>query len=252
MIKNLFVAGLAFALSAGVANAQSAASGTAGKIRNPSQPLTSLHAEALIPVLSQMGLEYEGATLPGGERALLVRAANGTRFQITPMACDRSRRCRGMHFVTMFETDVQPRTVAAFNDRYAFVSAGMNNDSVAYLARYEIADFGMPRGNVAVSIEVFLETASLFTEHLANAAPALKQKPDGSDLSANGLNMSGLMRSVSTGFAPKAAMPHRHALSFEETHDIVDTFARAEKIYPGRIINPMEDAKKRISNELGQ
>lgn len=239
-MRTLVIAVAAAFTAIGAASAQSNALGTSGKIRNPSSPLTSLHAEALVPIIEQMGFDYEGATLPGGEKALLVTAQNGTRFQVTPMACDRSRRCRGMHLVTMFEADVDSRTVAAFNDRYAFVSAGMSNDRVAYLARYEIADFGMPRGNVAVSIEVFLETAELFTEHLRKATPGLKQAPDGSDLSANGLNMSGLMRSVSTGFAPREVMPHGHALSFEETHDIVDTYVRAEKLYPGSIINPLK------------
>lgn len=241
MVRNLFLAVAAVALQIGAAGAQSNALGTAGQIRNPSAPLTSLHAEALIPVLSQMGLQYEGATLPNGERALLVTTQGGTRFQITPMACDRSSRCRGMHFVSMFETSADPRTVAAFNDRYAFVSAGMSDGDVAYLARYEIADFGMPRGNVAVSIEVFLETADLFTEHLRNAATGLRQEPDGSDLSANGLNMGSLMRSVSLGSAQRQAVPHDHAVSFEATHDIVDTFVRAEAIYPGRIVNVLEN-----------
>lgn len=231
----------AMVVQLGAASAQSNALGTTGQIRNPSAPLTSLHPEALIPVLAQMGLEYEGATLPSGERALLVTAASGTRFQITPMACDRARRCRGMHLVSMFDTQADPRTVAAFNDRYAFVSAGMGAGSVAYLARYEIADFGMPRGNVAVSIEVFLETADLFTEHLRNAATGLQQEPDGSDLSANGLNMGNLMQSVSLNSARREAVRHDHAVSFEATHDIVDTFIRAESIYPGRIINALEN-----------
>lgn len=240
-MKQLLMAGLAVLSSLGLAAAQSNALGTSGKIRNPSAPLTSLHAEALIPVLSQMGLDYEGATLPGGEKVLLVQSGEGTRFQITPMACDRSNRCRGMHIVTMFETDVDRRTVQAFNDRYAFVSAGMSSERLAYLSRYELADFGMPRGNVAVSIEVFLETADLFSEQLASAKGNLKQAPHGSDLSANGLNMAGLMKSVSTGFAPREIVPHGHALSFEETLDIVETFARAEKIYPGRIVNDLDN-----------
>ncbi|NNU15952.1 hypothetical protein HK107_06400 [Parvularcula sp. ZS-1/3] len=244
MMRHLILAVAAMFVGLGSAAAQSNALGTSGKIRNPSQTLPSLHAEALIPVLKQMGLGYEGATLPGGEKAILVQTAEGVRFQITPMACDRSNRCRGMHLVTMFETEVDRRTVAAFNDRYAFISAGLSSDRLAYLARYEIADFGMPRGNVAVSIEVFLETAGLFAEHLQKAQPGLKKEPHGSDLSANGLNMSGLMRSVSTGFAPRVAMPHSHALSFEETTDIVETFVRAEKLYPGRIVNELDPLKK--------
>ena len=224
----------------GAASAESDALRTSSKIRNPSAPLTSLHAEALIPVISQLGFEYEGVMLPGGEKALLVETATGSRFQITPMACDTTGRCRGMHMVAMFETKVDRRTVMAFNDRYAFVSAGMTGDNLAYLARYEIADFGLPRGNIAVSIDVFLETARLFVEHLEAATGKLKQAPAGSDLAANGLNMQGLMKSVSLhpGSDDHADVePHPHAMSFEATNQIVQTYVRAEEIYPGRIVN---------------
>lgn len=233
-LSGLMVAGL------GAAHAQDGALRTSSKIRNPSAPLTSLHAEALIPIVSQLGYDYEGVMLPGGEKALLVETGRGSRFQITPMACDPSGRCRGMHLVSMFETDVDRRTVMAFNDRYAFVSAGMSGDDLAYLARYEIADFGLPRGNIAVSIDVFLETASLFVEHLENASGDLKQAPQGGDLAANGLNMQGLMQSVSLhpgGHSHSGVEPHPHAMSFEMTNDIVETYVRAEEIYPGRIVN---------------
>lgn len=235
-MKKIFFA-VAAMLVGSLAHADSDGSRTAAKIRNPSASLTSLHAEALIPILSQMGYQYEGATLPSGEKVLLVTTNTGMRFQITPMACDRSRRCRGMHLVTMFQTDVDRRTVMAFNDRYAFVSAGLSSDDTAYLARYEIADYGMPRGNVAVSIEVFLETASLFTDHLEAATGKLRQPPQAGDLAANGLNMGRLMQSVSIDASPRDFVPHPHALSFEETNDIVQTYVRAETIYPGKIVN---------------
>ncbi|MEM1379998.1 MAG: YbjN domain-containing protein [Pseudomonadota bacterium] len=238
----LAAAALAGVAAAGMApaSAQAEALRTSTKIRNPSAPLTSLHAEALIPIVSQLGHKYEGVMLPGGEKALLVETDAGARFQITPMACDPSGRCRGMHMVSMFQTEVDRRTVMAFNDRYAFVSAGMSSDELAYLARYEIADYGLPRGNIAVSINVFLETANLFAEHLARATGDLKQAPQASDLAANGLNTQGLMKSVSLhsgGDVPESVAAHPHAMSFEVTNGIVETYVRAEQVYPGRIVN---------------
>ncbi|MEE4208957.1 MAG: YbjN domain-containing protein [Parvularcula sp.] len=211
--------------------------GTSSKIRNPSAPLTSLHAEALIPIITQMELSYEGVTLPGGQKVLLVQAPDGAKFQVTPTACDQQGRCRGLHISSMFKTDADRRTVSAFNDRYAFVSAGMTEDKVAYLTRYEIADFGMPRGNLAVSLEVFIETAALFAEHLGSAERGLKGAPHASDLAATGLNMQTLMHSVRQDEMQNAVAPHGHALSFEETYDIVATFLRAETLYPGKIVN---------------
>jgi hypothetical protein len=211
--------------------------GTSAKIRNPSAPLTSLHAEALVPIIAEMGLSYEGVTLPRGEKVLLVTARNGAKFQITPTACDGDGRCRGLHISSMFRTGADRRTVSAFNDRYAFVSAGMTEDKVAYLTRYEIADFGMPRGNLAVSVEVFIETAGLFAEHLETARRGLKAPPQASDLSANALNMRALAHSVRADTQGATIAPHGHARSFEETHGIVETFLRAEHLYPGRIVN---------------
>ncbi|MEO1657383.1 MAG: YbjN domain-containing protein [Pseudomonadota bacterium] len=240
-MKNLVWAAWAAMLMIGEASAQANALGTSRGIRNPSAPLTSLHAEALIPVVQQMGLELDGVVLPAGERVLLVTAPDGMQFQITPMACDDRGRCRGMHLVTLFQTEVDHRTVAAFNYRYAFVSAGLNGDDVAYLSRYEVADFGMPRGNVAVTIRLFLETAALFSEHLAASTGELQKPPAADDLSANGLNMQSLWATAPQFGDEKPIAPkHPHVISFEETARVVDTFVRAEAIYPGRIMNPIE------------
>ncbi len=240
-MKNLVLAALAAVVMVGEANAQANALGTSSGIRNPSAPLTSLHAEALIPVIQQMGLELDGVTLPAGERVLLVKAKDGTQFQITPMACDDRGRCRGMHLVTLFQTDVDHRAVAAFNYRYAFVSAGVSGDNVAYLSRYEVADYGMPRGNVAVTIRLFLETAAMFSEQLAAATGDLQKPPAADDLSANGLNMQSLWSTAPQfGDAAPIAPKHPHVISFEETARVVETFVRAEAIYPGRIVNPIE------------
>ncbi|MEO0699346.1 MAG: YbjN domain-containing protein [Pseudomonadota bacterium] len=241
-MKNLVLAVLAAMLMIGEAVAQANALGTSRGIRNPSAPLTSLDAEALIPLIQQMGLAYDGVTFPSGERVLLVTAPNGTRFQITPMACDDRGRCRGMHIVTLFQTEVDERTVAAFNYRYAFVSAGLSGDNVAYLSRYEVADFGMPRGNVAVTIRLFLETAALFSEQLGAATGDLQKPPAANDLSANGLNMQSLWATATLFEEQPAPAPrHPHVISFEETARMIDTFVRAEAIYPGRIMNPIEE-----------
>ena len=227
--------------------AQDEALRTSGKIRNPSAPLTSLHAEELIPILVQMGYQYEGATLPGGEKVLLATTEQGQRFQVAPTACDAEGRCRGIHLSSLFATSAERRTVSAFNDRYAFVSAGVSRDGMAYLSRYELADFGLPRGNLAVSIEVFLETAALFEEHLMASPEGLKQAPQANDLAANSLNTQGLLKALGQGLVTQTAssalpvVPHSHAISFEQTNDIVETFARAEALYPGRIVNRIEE-----------
>ncbi|MCQ8185811.1 YbjN domain-containing protein [Parvularcula maris] len=239
MVRYLLLAAAALLIGTGAQAEEKAASRTPAKIRNPSAPLASLNAEELVPILSQMDLDYEGVTLPRGDKALLVRSPEGHRFQITPLSCDKEGRCRGVHFVTLFETGADRRTVAAFNERYAFVSAGVSRDDIAYLTRYEIADYGMPAGNFATSIDVFLKTAELFAEHLSDSPRGLKQAPDGSDLAAHSLNRQGLARAIPVAVKGGIAPPHSHAVAFEETLDIVETYVRAEAVYPGRIVNEL-------------
>lgn len=240
-MRHLIFAGVAAALYIGAVLPGAHALGTSTTIRNPSAPLMSLDAESLIPILAQMDLHYDGVTLPSGHKALLVSTDDGVKFQITPLACDEDGRCRGMHFVSLFQTDIDERTVSAFNFRYSFASAGISSENVAHLTRYELADFGMPKGNVAVSIGVFIDNAILLAEHLENGPGELAQAPHASDLAANGLNLQSLINTIPAEAMPQATRPQTHALSFEVASDIVDTYVRAEAIYPGLIVNVLQD-----------
>ncbi|MEM9422058.1 MAG: hypothetical protein AAF986_06105, partial [Pseudomonadota bacterium] len=128
MIKRLFMGVGALFLScamgiSGAAAQSNSLSGDKAPVSNPSQLLPSLHAEAIIPVLAEMGLQYQGATLPNGQKVILAKAPNGIKFQLTPMACDKGgKKCRGLNMVAMFQTNAPTRTVSSFNYRYAFIS----------------------------------------------------------------------------------------------------------------------------------
>jgi hypothetical protein len=229
-MKKLLGLAAALAVSAGAAAAQPA------PVKNPDEPLKSLHAEALIPVLGELGLSYQGATLPDGTKVVLAEAPNGLKFQMTPTACDEAGRCKGVNMLALFQTRAQERVVSAFNYRYAFVSTGLDDSGVAYISRYDIADYGMPRGNLAVSIQTYLYMASLFDRHLYEATNTVSLEPDATDLAAHALNMQAVLADakLSDSLGLEASS---HEVSFEKVTAAVDTFIKADSLAPGRIIN---------------
>lgn len=241
MIKTLRVtaaAVLASFVGMGVAAAQSnALSSNKSPVSNPSDLLPSLHAEAIIPVLSEMGIQYQGATLPNGEKVILAQAPDGIKFQLTPTACDaNNRRCRGLSMVALFEsTQSAQRAISAFDQHYVFVSAGMNDSGVAYLTRYDIADYGVPRGNLAISLLNYLHMAAVFDRHLYEA-DNMVFAPTNSDLSAERLNMQSIL--ANSSLAQSIGISREsHQVSFEKLTDVVDTFVEADALAPGRLIN---------------
>lgn len=244
MMKSLLkgAATLAFTAlaSVGIASAQSnslSAGSSKSPVANPAEMIPSLHAEAIIPVLQEMGLQYQGATLPNGQKVILAKAQNGIKFQLTPMACDaKAKRCRGLNMVAMFQSNAPTRTVSAFNYRYAFVSAGLDDSGVAYITRYDLADYGMPKGNLAISLANYLHMASVFDRHLYEATNTVSLEATGTDLAANGLNMRGILAdsSLANRVGLNAAS---HQVSFEAISEVVDTFVRADGLAPGRIVN---------------
>lgn len=240
MIKSILKgAGLlaAGSLAMGIAAAQSNSLAIEkAPVSNPSQLLESFDAVSILPILDEMGLKYQGAKLPDGQKIILAAAPNGMKFQLTPTACDASgEKCRGLHMLALFKSNAPSRTVAAFNYRYAFVSTGIDDSGVAYVSRYDIADYGTPRGNLAVSIANYLHMASTFDRHLYEATNTV-QGPTDSDLAANGLNMQGILANAS--LAQQVGLSaSSHEVSFEALSGVVDTFVKADGLAPGRIVN---------------
>ena len=231
---------LGAALLSGTAAAQANSLAPTSPVKNPAATMTSLHAEAIIPVLTELGLSHQGATLPNGQKVVLAEAPNGLKFQITPTACDEAaQRCKGLNMLALFQTRAQERTVSAFNYRYAFVSTGLDESGVAYISRYDIADYGMPRGNLAVSIQTYLYMASLFDRHLYEATNTVSNEALGTDLAAHGLNMQTVMADAKLSDSLGLSFAS-HEVSFEQITDAVDVFVRADTLSPGRIINQVE------------
>ena len=234
--------GALIAMAAGTASAQSnGLTAQKAPVKNPAATLLSLHAEAVIPVLAELGLSYQGASLPNGQKVVLAEAPNGLKFQITPTACEADgERCKGLNMLALFQTRAPERVISAFNYRYAFVSTGLDESGVAYISRYDIADYGMAKGNLAVSIQTYLYMASLFDRHLYEATNTVSVEADPADLSAHALNMQQVMADASLSDALGVTVSS-HEVSFEAITDAVGTFVQADAMSPGRIINQVKD-----------
>ncbi len=237
-VKWVAVSALSAASIAGVAAAQSnALKSSSAPVSNPGALLSSLHAEAVLPLLNELGIRTEGAKLPNGQKVILAQAPNGLKFQLTPTACDaQNQRCRGIHMLAIFQTNAPARAVSAFNYQYAFISAGKDDSGVAYISRYDIADYGMPRGNLAVSLANYLHMADAFDRHLYEATNTVRQDVDDSDLAANGLNLRTILSDAP--LAQEVGIDvASHEVSFEAVTDLVDTYIKADALNPGRLIN---------------
>lgn len=122
------------------------------------------------PVLTELGIVWQERQLADGTRFIAASAGGAMTFNIVPTACvgPNGTSCLGAMTYTMFTGSPNQQSVYAFGQKHAFASTGMMSDGGgAYLARYDIADYGIPRGNVASSLVNYLSLAQRFQAEIA-------------------------------------------------------------------------------------
>lgn len=164
-LMRLAASAAALAAMTGGAGAQ-----TQELIANPRGMVANFDAANLGPVLTELGVVWQERRTSDG--MLFIAASIGAElsFNIVPTACigPNNSSCVGANIFTMYTGAANPQSVSAFNQRYAFISAGVFSDgSGAFLSRYEIADYGIPRGNVASSIGSYFALAKRFRDEIA-------------------------------------------------------------------------------------
>ncbi|NWG91169.1 MAG: hypothetical protein HXY21_01485, partial [Parvularculaceae bacterium] len=116
------------------------------EITNPAGTVRNFDLANLGPVLD----EQDGASE--------IRAVrDGIIFFIVPAAClgGAGSNCVGAQTFALFSAaSVSQQAINAFNASYAFVSTGPAPKGY-YVSRYDIADFGIARGNVESSLDSF-------------------------------------------------------------------------------------------------
>ena len=181
-----------FAAIAGISAITGAAEAQESLISNPRGTVANFDVANIGPVLTELGIVWQAAQTADGKPFIRASVGQNEAFNIVPHACaDRatSTGCVGANFFILYDgLNPNPQTVSAFNQNIPFVSAGVfSGSSVAFISRYEIADFGIPRGNVASSIGNFLYAARQFRSQLSGAnTVSLDGYAD--DMIASGLN----------------------------------------------------------------
>lgn len=158
-------------------------------ISNPSGTVRNFDIANLGPVLTDMGVQWEQRSGPNGQ-PFIVANVNGYFLNIVPSACQgqNSTQCLGAQTFALNEASgISQQGINAFNLRYAFLSAGPLQNGY-YLSRYDIADYGIARGNVYSSIASFLSIAERAGSELTGGGQTVSTIGFSEDMSAGHLN----------------------------------------------------------------
>ncbi len=218
------IAATAAALSS--AAAQNSLAGPAdgpAVISNPTTSIANFDAQTVGPILNELGVAWRAVATDDGGSAIVANAGGALNFYMQPTACqvNGTSNCIGVLIFSPYEGDANSQTVRAFNDRYPFTRTALNESGGAFITRYEIADFGIPRGNVAHSLLNFFTLAGRFQDELASAGRTVSLEGYGDDLAASSLNNMGLV-SMTGAVEHAPALSERHNNSFDDaTGDIL-------------------------------
>ena len=239
MMMRLSLGAAALAVSAGAASAQ-----TEELISNPRGMVTNFDVVNIGPVLTEMGIVWQERQLADGRSFIAASIGAALSFNIVPAAClgsDGKSNCVGANLITLFTGgSPNPQSVSAFNQKYVFTSAGMYSDgSSAFLSRYDIADYGIPRGNIASSIFNYFSLAQRFRDEVATKTVSADGYAD--DLSAAALTIeSGKAMGFDVAVATDATMAGIHRASLEGTPELVRKLLASENAPRNKISNISE------------
>lgn len=229
-MKKFLAAAVALATATGVASAQQ------DGISNPRGMVTNFDVESIGPILTELGAVWQKRQAPDGRPYIAVSAGGELTLNVIPTACQGQgfTNCVGMNTIALFSGgSLNYQTVTAFNQKYWFSTAGVSEDGQnAYLSRYEISDYGIPRGNVAASVLNLAVLADRFRDELRTSAQTVSQEGYAEDMSARLLNSRGLSQ---MGGHDVANALTRHEIAIEESAELVqillsDTDAPRNKI----------------------
>lgn len=218
-MKQIFGAVGAIAVLASGAAAQNSFTDTNAPVANPSSIISNFDIQLVGPVLNELGVTWQTVQDSNGNSAIQANAGGELIFYLRPAACRAANGsdCIGLATFAYFQGPANAQTVRAFNDNYAFASTGlMSSGGGAYISRYDIADYGIPRGNVASSVLNFLALADRFRSELATASQTVAFEGYAADLSSARLNRKSLTELSGIEALPSGSV-QRHQQGFEES-----------------------------------
>lgn len=183
-MKNVLVS--AAALIAAVGLGASASAQQDDVVSNARSLITQFDSSTVGPVLNELGVSWSVVQAEG--ETFIAANADGFKFGIMPTACTNGK-CVGAYILTTFpQANPGRQLIESFNQSSRFSTVGAWENGTAYLSRYEIADYGITRGNLAVSIVVFYAHASQFHEYMQSSGQTISQEGRPEDMSAAYLN----------------------------------------------------------------
>lgn len=241
-MKNLVKASfgaIALAVTAGAANAQ-----TEELISNPRGMVANFDVVNIGPVLTELGIVWQARQLADGRPFIAASIGAELSFNIVPTAClgaDGKSNCVGSNVITLFTGGApNPQSVSAFNQKYSFTSAGMYPDgSSAFLSRYDIADYGIPRGNIASSLYNYFELSQRFRNEIGTKTVSADGYAD--DMSASALNVEyGKSIGLDVAVATDGTLAAVHQASLEATPELVRKLIASDNAPRNKISNIRE------------
>jgi hypothetical protein len=208
------------------------------QISNPRGVVTNFDPANIGPVLTEIGAIWEQGLTNDGRKFLVVGVGDGLFLQLIPSACQgqNNTECLGLLTVMFFEgQDINYQTVAAFNQKYPFSTAGIPADnSGAYVSRYDIADYGIARGNVVSSLQNTLAIARIFAEELSTGGKTVSLEGYAEDMSSRLLNRRGVEALSGPGAVSRAEI---HQRAFEEATELTLQLIKDKSVPRNKISN---------------
>jgi hypothetical protein len=228
----------AFAAAAAIAAVFGAAQAQQDVVSNPRGMVSNFDIANVGPILTEMGAVWQQATAANGQPYLRVSAGGDLVLNVIPTACQGQNftNCVGMNTVALFTGGgLNYQTIAAFNQKYWFSTAGVAPDGDgAYISRYDISDYGIPRGNVAASVLNLVVLADIFRQELSSAGKTVSLEGYADDMAARLLNGRGLQALAGAGALQEVT---KHQIAMEESAEIVTILFKDQSAPTNKIVN---------------
>ena len=244
IMKTVGCAGLALAAATGAAFAQanpasSSVQSADANFSNPNATIANFDPANLGPVLSELGVVWQERKTSNGRTYLAANIGGQLSVAFLPQAClkDGVSNCVGLNTYAEYNgVAVNPQSISAFNQKYWFVSAGaLSDNNGAYISRYDIADYGIARGNIRSSLQNFVVLALKLRDELKSGSKTVSLDGYADDLSSALLNRRGF--EDIGGEETRRTTVDYHISDFEETPEFVKIFVNDPSAPKNKILN---------------
>lgn len=198
------------------------------EISNPSGIVRNFDIANVGPVFTALGLQWETSDLNQDGNQEIKAVRDGIVFFMVPAACQgpNNTNCFGAQTFALFTSDpVNQQTINAFNAMVAFVSTGPTPQGY-YVSRYDIADFGIARGNVESSLDSFHAALAQAQSAFVGGGTTVSTIGYADDLAAARLNEASA-RALGVEASAAGTADAGHLRAVEQIPEAIKAFAAA-------------------------